>query len=105
MLTLLALTDSCQARAAHNRQSVFPVPVGLSSKAFFPCSVLLNEVQQDHSPTMIVGGILSLHAQSGVSICTSTFCLTKVGLMVPLEGPRGLSPCSPAAQRIVIQGV
>ena len=50
--TLLALTDSCQARAAHNRQSVFPVPVGLSSKAFFPCSVLLDEVQQDHSPTM-----------------------------------------------------
>jgi hypothetical protein len=60
VLTLLALTDSCQARAAHNRQSVFPVPVGLSSKAFFPCSILLHKVQQDHSPTMTVGGILSL---------------------------------------------
>jgi hypothetical protein len=28
------LTDSLHANVAHNRQSVFPVPVGLSSRAF-----------------------------------------------------------------------
>ena len=36
--TRLTFRDSCQARAAHSRHSVFPVPVGLSSRAFFPCS-------------------------------------------------------------------
>jgi hypothetical protein len=32
------LSDSLQARVAHSRHRVFPVPVGLSSKAFLPCS-------------------------------------------------------------------
>ena len=29
--------DCCQASVAHSRQSVLPVPVGLSSNAFWPC--------------------------------------------------------------------
>ena len=77
--TLLALTDSCQARAAHNRQSVFPVPVGLSSKAFFPCSVLLDEVQQDHSPIMTCGRHLVCICSSWGNILTNMVCIAGNG--------------------------
>lgn len=38
--TRLAFMDSCQARVAHSKHSVFPVPVGLSRRAFFPCTII-----------------------------------------------------------------
>lgn len=36
-ITLAAFKDSCHASVAQSKQSVLPVPVGLSNRAFFPC--------------------------------------------------------------------